>query len=137
MAGGRKSMTKSGVEIAKFLADRKTFASAQEIFVGLRAEGRNFGLATIYRALQSLTSTGDVDVLRRNDGEALYRKCGEDHHHHLICKECGKTIEIEGVSVEEWAHTIARRHGFREIQHSAEIYGTCPDCFAQAEPKRR
>jgi Fur family ferric uptake transcriptional regulator len=76
-------------------------------------------------------------VLRRNDGEALYRKCGEDHHHHLICKECGKTIEIEGVSVEEWTHTIAKRHGFREIQHSAEIFGICPDCFTQAEPKRR
>lgn len=137
MAGGRKSMTKSGIEIAKFLADRKTFASAQEIFVGLRAEGRNVGLATIYRALQSLTSTGDVDVLRRNDGEALYRKCGDHHHHHLICKECGKTIEIEGASVEEWAQLIAKRYGFSEIQHSAEIYGTCPDCFVQAEPKRR
>jgi Fur family ferric uptake transcriptional regulator len=130
-------MTKSGVEIAKFLDKRKSFTSAQEIFLGLHAEGRNFGLATIYRALQSLTSTGEVDVLRRNDGEALYRKCGEDHHHHLICRECGKTIEIEGVSVEEWARTIAKRHGFSEIQHSAEIFGICPDCLAQAEPKRR
>lgn len=130
-------MTKSAVEIAKFLAERKTFTSAQEIFVGLRAEGRNFGLATIYRALQSLTTSGEVDVLRRSDGEALYRMCGEEHHHHLICKECGKTIEIEGVSVEEWANSIARQHGFIEIQHSAEIYGTCPDCYVQAEPKRR
>ena len=130
-------MTKSGVEIAKFLAESKSFASAQEIFLGLRAEGKNFGLATIYRALQSLTASGEVDVLRRRDGEALYRKCGAAHHHHLICKECGKTIEIEGAGVEEWAHSIAIRHGFREIQHSAEIYGTCADCYRQTEPKRR
>ncbi len=130
-------MTKSGVEIAKFLDGSKSFVSAQEIFLGLRAQGRNLGLATIYRALQTLTASGEVDVLRRKDGEALYRKCGEEHHHHLICIECGKTIEIEGAGVEEWAHALATRHGFEGIQHSAEIYGTCVDCYRQADPKRR
>jgi Fur family ferric uptake transcriptional regulator len=130
-------MTKSRVEIAKFLDESESFTSAQEIFLGLRAQGQNFGLATIYRVLQKLTASGEVDVLRRPDGEALYRKCGEEHHHHLICKKCGKTIEIEGAGVEEWAHSIAARHGFEEIQHSAEIYGTCSTCLRQAEPKRR
>lgn len=130
-------MTKSGVEIAKFLDEGESFTSVQEIFLGLRAEGKHFGLATIYRALQKLTASGEVDVLRRPDGEALYRKCGVEHHHHLICKECGKTIEVEGAGVEDWANSIAARHGFREVQHSAEIYGTCLSCFRQAEPKRR
>jgi Fur family ferric uptake transcriptional regulator len=130
-------VTKSGVEIAKFLDGTKSFTSAQEIFLGLRAQGKHFGLATVYRALQTLTASGEVDVLRRPDGEALYRKCGEEHHHHLICKDCGKTIEIEGAEVEEWAHSIAIRHGFADISHSAEIYGVCADCYRQAEPKRR
>lgn len=130
-------MTKSGVEIAKFLDASESFISAQEIFLGLHAKGKNFGLATIYRALQTLTASGEVDVLRRKDGEALYRKCGEEHHHHLICTECGKTIEVEGEGVEQWAHSLAARHGFEDIQHSAEIYGTCTDCYRQAEPKRR
>jgi len=130
-------MTRSGLEISKYLDGSESFASAQEIFLGLRAQGKHFGLATIYRALQKLTASGEVDVLRRHDGEALYRKCGEEHHHHLICTACGKTIEIEGAGVEEWARSIARGHGFEDIQHSAEIYGTCAECFRQAEPKRR
>lgn len=130
-------MTKSEIEIAKFLDGSESFTSAQEIFLGLRAQGKNFGLATIYRTLQTLTASGEVDVLRRKDGEARYRKCGEEHHHHLICTECGKTIEVEGAGVEEWAHSLATRHGFEEIQHSAEIYGTCANCYRQAEPKRR
>ena len=130
-------MTKSEVVIAKFMDGCESFISAQEIFLGLRAQGKNFGLATIYRTLQTLTASGEVDMLRRKDGEARYRKCGEEHHHHLICTECGKTIEVEGAGVEEWAHSLATRHGFEEIQHSAEIYGTCADCYRQAEPKRR
>lgn len=130
-------MTKSGVAIAKFLDESESFKSAQEIFLGLHAQGINLGLATIYRTLQTLTASGDVDVLRRKDGEALYRKCGEEHHHHLICIECGKTIEVEGAGVEEWAHSLAKRYGFEDIHHSAEIYGTCSDCSDQAEPKRR
>jgi len=130
-------MTKSGIAISNFLDQNESFASAQEIFLGLRVQGKHFGLATIYRALQTLTASGEVDVLRRSDGEALYRKCGEDHHHHLICTKCGKTLEVEGAGVEEWAHSLAIRHGFADIQHSAEIYGTCKDCIPQAEPKRR
>ncbi len=123
-------MTKSGVEIAKYLDGSESFTSAQEIFLGLRAQGKHFGLATIYRALQKLTALGEVDVLRRLDGETLYRKCGEEHHHHLICTTCGKTIEIEGAGVEEWAHAIADRYGFTAVQHNAEIFGTCKDCHS-------
>ncbi|HUW78745.1 MAG TPA: Fur family transcriptional regulator [Candidatus Nanopelagicaceae bacterium] len=130
-------MTKSEVEIAKFLDTKSSFASAQEIFLGLKGEEKNFGLATIYRALQRLTASGEVDVLRRSDGEALYRKCGEEHHHHLICKTCGKTVEIPGAGVEDWANSVAARHGFEDIHHSAEIYGTCAGCSNQAKPNRR
>lgn len=137
MVSSGNTVTKSGVEITKFLDGRESFTSAQEIFAGLRAQGQKFGLATVYRALQRLTTSGDLDVLRRPDGEALYRKCGVDHHHHIICRECGKTIEVEGEGVEDWANSMAALHGFREIQHSAEIYGTCLSCFRQAEPKRR
>ena len=86
------------------------------------------GGLTVYRALQSLVSEKIVDILRRDDGEAIYRLCGVAHHHHLVCKSCGDTTEIEGGLVEKWAKTTAQAHGFREVGHTAEIFGLCAKC---------
>ena len=55
-------------------------------------------------------------------------EAGEAHHHHLVCKSCGDTVEIEGGAVEKWAKMMAQEHGFREIGHTAEIFGTCSKC---------
>ncbi|CAB4334435.1 unannotated protein [freshwater metagenome] len=66
----------------------------------MQREGESIGLTTIYRSLQSLVNDKIVDVLRRDDGEAIYRLCGEAHHHHLVCKSCGDTVEIEGGAIE-------------------------------------
>jgi len=66
----------------------------------MQREGQSIGLTTVYRALQSLVNDKIVDILRREDGEAIYRLCGNGHHHHLVCKGCGDTIEIEGGVVE-------------------------------------
>ena len=63
----------------------------------MQREGESIGLTTVYRSLQSLVNEKIIDVLRRDDGQAIYRLCGDAHHHHLVCKGCGDTIEIEGV----------------------------------------
>ena len=94
----------------------------------MQREGESIGLTTVYRALQSLVNDKIVDVLRRDDGEAIYRLCGCAHHHHLVCKGCGDTVEIEGGSVEKWATGIAQEHGFRDVGHTAEIFGLCAKC---------
>jgi len=84
--------------------------------------------STVYRTLQALADGGEVDTLRTEDGEALYRRCSGTHHHHLVCRGCGRTVEVEGPTVERWADAVADRHGFTEISHTLEIFGTCPDC---------
>ncbi len=94
----------------------------------MRSEGSTVGLATVYRALAALTSAGDVDVLRTEDGEALYRKCSSHHHHHLICRECGRTIEIQDPGLGSWTEQVGARHGFRDVSHTLEIFGRCPNC---------
>ena len=104
------------------------FRSAQEVHELLAAEGSAVGLATVYRTLALYADHGLVDVLRREDGEAIYRRCSESHHHHLVCRSCGATVEVEGPAVERWTSAIAAEHGFADLSHTLEIVGTCADC---------
>ena len=111
------------------LARATGFRAAQELHEDLRAEGTSVGLTTVYRQLQSLTDAGSVDVLRSTDGEARYRACPTDeHHHHLVCRTCGRSVEVAGPAVEAWAAATASEHGFTDVTHSVEIFGTCSYC---------
>lgn len=104
------------------------FRSAQDIHGLLRQRGENVGLTTVYRTLQALSDSGEVDVLRNDEGEALYRRCSNGHHHHLVCRDCGRTVEVAGPTVERWADRVAAEHGYTDISHTLEIFGTCDSC---------
>lgn len=104
------------------------FRTAQQLYDDLRHGGTAVGLTTVYRTLQALADTGEVDVIRTDDGEAAYRRCSTGHHHHLVCRSCGRTVEITGPTVERWASAVAAEHGFRDVSHDLEIFGTCADC---------
>jgi Fur family transcriptional regulator, ferric uptake regulator len=104
------------------------FRSAQDIHNLLRQRGETVGLTTVYRTLQALADAGEVDVLRTDDGEALYRRCSDGHHHHLVCRACGRTVEVAGPAVERWADRVADEHGFTDVSHTLEIIGTCHGC---------
>ncbi|GAA3237318.1 transcriptional repressor [Actinocorallia longicatena] len=117
--------------VRRALAVSEGFRSAQDIYALLRAEGSKIGLTTVYRALQALSDAGEVDVLRTDEGEAVYRACTTgDHHHHLVCRSCGKTVEVAGPAVERWADQVGAEHGFTDMTHTLEIFGTCADCAA-------
>lgn len=103
------------------------FKSAQDIHAALRVAGQKVGLATIYRILQQLTTSGEVDILRSDSGEATYRSCTPNHHHHLVCRMCGKTVEVRGPAVERWTESMAAQHGYRDVSHTVEIFGICAD----------
>jgi Fur family ferric uptake transcriptional regulator len=114
--------------VARLLDDTDDFRSAQEIHEKLRRSGEGIGLTTVYRTLQTLADAGEIDVLRTSTGEAVYRRCSAHHHHHLVCQDCGRTVEVEEPTVELWAEKVAGEHGFINIGHTVEISGTCPDC---------
>ncbi|HEX5534519.1 MAG TPA: transcriptional repressor [Actinomycetales bacterium] len=122
----RASRQRSAVEA--FLAEQETFRTAQEIHADLREQGTRVGLATVYRALQAMVDDGEVDVLRTDDGEAAYRRCSPNHHHHLVCRGCGRTVEVEDEPVERWAAKVAAAHGFSDVEHEVEVFGTCAGC---------
>ena len=121
-------LSRSNPRVLHTLESSGGFASAQEVYQLMQREGQSIGLTTVYRALQSLVNEKIVDILRRDDGEAIYRLCGDTHHHHIVCKGCGDTVEIEGGAVEKWAQSLAAEHGYRDVGHSAEIFGLCPKC---------
>jgi Fur family transcriptional regulator, ferric uptake regulator len=109
------------------LVDSDSFLSSQEIHDLLRQRGDSVGLATVYRTLQALADSGEVDVIVR-DGESAYRQCSPSHHHHLVCRTCQTTLEVEAPEVERWAADLAAQHGFTDVTHTVEVYGICPDC---------
>jgi Fur family ferric uptake transcriptional regulator len=125
--------TPQRVAVLSALGSVPVFRSAQEVHEILASSGSPVGLATVYRTLQLYADTGDVDVLRREDGEAIYRRCSETHHHHLVCRSCGATVEVEGPAVERWTTAMAAEHGFTDVSHTLEIFGTCATCT----PSRR
>ncbi|XIE78443.1 Fur family transcriptional regulator [Streptomyces sp. SBR177] len=124
--------TKQRAAVSAALNEVDEFRSAQELHDMLKHRGDSVGLTTVYRTLQSLADAGEVDALRTSDGETVYRRCSTgDHHHHLVCRVCGKAVEVEGPAVEQWAETIAAEHGFVNVAHTVEIFGTCAECASK------
>lgn len=125
-------MTRQRVAVYDALDAVPEFRSAQELHEAMVAAGESIGLATVYRTLQTLADNGEVDVLRTAEGEAVYRRCARrEHHHHLMCRVCGHTVDIDGPTVESWCALIGDHHGFTDIQHTIELFGTCSDCAAK------
>lgn len=121
--------TRQGAAVQAVLAASSSFRSAQDIYAELRRRGESVGLTTVYRHLQTLSDAKAVDVLHTPEGEAVYRLCGsEEHHHHLVCRGCGLTVEIEGREVERWSQRIASEQGFVNVDHTVEVFGTCAAC---------
>ena len=126
--------TRQRAAVQELLEDLDDFRSAQQLHQMLAARGSGVGLATVYRAMQALAESGEVDVLRAADGEALYRKCRQSaHHHHLVCRRCGATVEIAADVVERWARQVGADHGFVDVDHTAELTGTCRQCVARGK----
>jgi len=121
--------TRQRAAVEAVLANIDDFLSAQDLHARLRTQGESVGLATVYRTLQAMATDGDVDMMRTGDGEAVYRRCSSgSHHHHLVCRSCGRTVEVEGPAVERWADKIGLENAFSDVVHTLEIVGTCSEC---------
>jgi len=106
-SGAGVRATRQRAAIAGLLDTLDEFRSAQELHDELRQRGENIGLTTVYRTLQSMASAGLLDTLRNDTGESVYRRCSDHHHHHLVCRSCGSTVEVGDREVEEWAAEVA------------------------------
>lgn len=136
MVENRRRTTKQRLAIRALFDDESFFLTAQQVHDQLRERGDQVGLATVYRNLQTMTEDGELDAIRAEDGEMTYRRCSSAHHHHLVCRKCGKAVEIGPEKIlEDWARDIAAEHGFSETGHELELFGICSKCsIARTEP---
>ncbi len=128
--------TRQRVTIARELLNERDDVTAQDLHVRLRARGEALGLATVYRTLSLLVSTGAVDALAHRPGEVCYRWCGDDHHHHLVCSGCHRVVELGGCELEASLERMSAAHGFVATGHRLEVTGVCAACRG-AERRQR
>lgn len=120
--------TRQRAAVIAALGEIDDFRSSQELHDYLRHRGDNVGLTTVYRTLTALAAADEVDTIVREDGESVYRRCSGTHHHHLVCRSCGRTVEVIGPAVEKWAQGVADEHGFTDVSHTLELFGLCSSC---------
>jgi Fur family ferric uptake transcriptional regulator len=123
-----KRTTWQKTAVLRELENTQEFVSAQELHQKITVSGKKLGLTTVYRALTEMVDQGLADSLSLSDGEMRYRICTPEHHHHLICRSCGKTVEFDLPGFEELALAVAKENSFTDLSHEIELFGVCQSC---------
>lgn len=121
-------VTRQRLRVLDELAREPHDLTAQDLYRRLRDDGEKIGLATVYRTLGSLVEHGVVDTLAHSPGETCYRLCSDAHHHHLVCSECHRVVELGECGIEPWLEAAAAREDFVPTGHRLEIVGVCAAC---------
>jgi Fur family transcriptional regulator, ferric uptake regulator len=116
--------------VVELLGEQSCCLSAQEIHDALRASGGRVGIASVYRALDGLDELGLVQRIDLGDGVARYEPAHADgdHHHHLVCDDCGKVEPFEDAGLESAIKRVAGGRGYSVAAHEVVLRGACEDC---------
>jgi Fur family ferric uptake transcriptional regulator len=134
-AGHRSSAPRMAV--VETLGRQSCVLSAQGIVDALRAEGRPIGAATVYRALDLLEELGAVQRLDVGRSSARYEPAepSGEHHHHLVCEDCGRVSPFEDEQLERAISRLARRVDHRVAGHDVVLRGSCPECSVDGDAR--
>jgi len=129
----RRSGARSGAAreaVITYLSSQPCCLSAQEVLDGLRAEGRQVGIASVYRALDQLAELGLVHRIDLGEGLTRFEPAQPDgeHHHHLVCGSCGKVDTFDDPALERAISAVAGSHGYALGHHDVVLRGACGDC---------
>ena len=116
--------------VVEYLGEQDCCRSAQEIHDAVRARGGRVGIASVYRALDGMDALGLVQRIDLGDGVARFEPAhaGGDHHHHLVCDDCGKVEPFEDASLESAIERVADGRGYSVAAHDVVLRGACEDC---------
>lgn len=107
--------------------------TAEEIFEKVSPLFENLAITTVYRTLDAMEQSGEINRSIYDDGVARY-VCSKTHRHFLTCLKCRKSVAIEGCPFESAEEEICQKTGFKISKHKVELFGYCPECQQQAEP---
>lgn len=124
-AGGARSA------VVELLAGEDCCLTAHEIFDALRRQERKVGLASVYRALDVLLRLGLVYRLDLGGGMARYEAArATDHHHHIVCLDCGRVSAFDDPTLEQALDRVAKRQDYVIDDHDVVLRGRCTQCRA-------
>ena len=116
--------------VIEVLARHDCLMTANDILVELQKGKRPIGFATVYRALETLSELGLVRRVEPGTGSAAYEPVDPsgDHHHHVVCDQCGNVAPFEDDALERTIEQLSGRLG-REIEsHEVVLRGRCEHC---------
>jgi Fur family ferric uptake transcriptional regulator len=118
--------------VAQLLSEREGQFTAEELLAESQRRGLGIGRATIFRSLELLGRLNLVERIDLPSGEHAYLLCEPEHHHHVICSQCGRAASfgMDDRGLPERLEQVARATGYRIDAHRLEVYGRCPDCQA-------
>ncbi len=142
LARNQQRLTPQRRVIAEVLFGQDGHVNVDELHQLVRAKDGSVGYATVYRTLKLLE---DHDLVHTNtfvDGTARYEIAAHDdeHHDHLVCKDCGHITEFENHDIERLQEEVATKLGFELVDHAMVLYGRCgrdPCPHRDARTKRR
>ncbi len=111
-----------------FLKTEKHLTS-EELYDLVKRKDKSIGQATVYRMLKLLSETNIAREVDFGEGVVRYEpKYRQEHHDHIICEECKKTIEVMDEQIEKLQEKLAKKHGFVLTGHKMYLYGICEEC---------
>jgi Fur family ferric uptake transcriptional regulator len=119
--------------LARLIADLDGAAfTAADLVAEVRARHLGIGRATVFRSIDLLESVGAVERVDLQSGDHAYVACVPNHHHHVICSQCGRAAGVGDIGLGAVAREVARRTGYRVDEHRLELFGLCPACLARS-----
>jgi Fur family ferric uptake transcriptional regulator len=119
--------------ILETFVDTRDHMSVDELFRLVRERDPKIGITTVYRTVKLLTECGLASEVSFHDGVARYEhQVGRRSHHHMVCTECGASVEFFSPQVDKLEQEIGKEFGFETRRHTFQIYGICGDCSKAA-----
>ena len=116
-------MTEPRRVIARVLSQSTDHPDAEELHRRANAEDASISLATVYRTVKLFEDAGIIQAHDFRDGRARYEEVPDEHHDHLINVKTGEVVEFHSDEIEELQEIIAKKLGFRLVDHRLELYG--------------
>lgn len=129
LADGGRRVTGARMVLADLIREQSGHFTAADLVREARRRRLRLGRATVFRTLDLLTEIGALERLDLPSGEHAYVACEpERHHHHVVCRKCGKSAEVADSGLQTIVGELGRQSGFRIESHRLELYGLCPEC---------